>query len=91
MTRMELPGNALLPAIVERYARLLSSIGAEAGKRPLVLPNTDFFPDRYTGDEASAATLAHRMMRHAGLDDVPLTTLVVEDADPRPLPAGGPA
>jgi hypothetical protein len=79
---MELPDKAGLAAIVERYARLLERVGSEAGERALVLPNADFFPDRFTPDEASVATLVDRMMAHAGLADIPLTTRVVAEDGP---------
>jgi len=81
---MELLADAVRIAIVERYARLLSAVGREIGVRPLVLPNATCFPDRFTGDEESASQLVERMRVHAGLEDVPLGTRVVEaDAPPR--------
>jgi hypothetical protein len=85
---MDFPEPQARPAIVERYARLLASFGREIGKRPLVLPNADFFPDRFTGDGPSASALVERMMGHAGLSDVPLRTRVVEDQEPE-SPHGG--
>lgn len=66
-------------SIVERVARVLASVGAELGERKLVLPNGDSFPDRFTPDAAGLSTLVACMLRHAGLDDVPVTTRVVED------------
>jgi hypothetical protein len=75
--RMELPSSDVLPGIVERCARLLSSIGHDLGKRPLVLPTAEFFPDRFVGDAESAAALVARMAGHAGLSDVPLSTRVI--------------
>jgi hypothetical protein len=78
----ELPHRDALSGIVERYARLSSSVGESIGERPLVLPNGEFFPDRFTNDEASARRLVSRMAAHAGLEDVPLTTRVVEEDEP---------
>jgi hypothetical protein len=78
----ELPDKAALSAIVERYARLLADIGDHVGRRPLVLPDADFFPDRFTGDATSAGRLVERMASHAGLGDVPLTTRVVSEEEP---------
>lgn len=69
-------------ATLERYARLLSIAGAEIGERPLVLPNKNSFPDRFTPDPLGLSTLVGCMLRHAGLDDVPVTTRVVEEIPP---------
>jgi hypothetical protein len=69
-------------ATLERYARLLSSAREEIGERPLVLPNKDSFPDRFTPDARGLATLVGCMLRHAGLDDVPVITRVVEETPP---------
>src|SRR5262249_50241440 len=81
-TVFELPHRDALGPIIERYARVLSGAGDCLGDRPLVLPNGEFFPDRFTGDESSAGRLVSRMMEHAGLGDVPLTTRVVSEDEP---------
>lgn len=86
---MDFPGPAERRGIVERYARLLGAVGHEIGERPLVLPDSTFFPDRFTGDAASAAALVERMMLHAGLSDVPLSTRVVDDPEPESPHGGG--
>ena len=86
---MDFPEPALRPAIVERYARILATFGHEIGKRSLVLPSAEFFPDRYTGDGASASRLVERMMEHAGLSDVPLTTRIIDGEEPESPHAGG--
>jgi hypothetical protein len=85
---MEFPDPALRRPIVERYARLLARLDREIGVRPLVLPTGEFFPDRFSGDEASAGALVDRMMDHAGLSDVPLATRVVVEQEPEPLHGG---
>jgi hypothetical protein len=85
---MDFPEAAQRRGIVERYARLLERCGREIGERPLVLPDSTFFPDRFTGDGHSAAALVERMMLHAGLSDVPLSTRVVQDPEPE-SPHGG--
>ncbi len=86
---MDFPEPSLRPAIVERYARFIATFGPGIGKRPLVLPNAEFFPDRFTGDGASASRLVERMMDHAGLSDVPLTTRVIDGEEPESPHAGG--
>jgi hypothetical protein len=76
---MDFPAEDALVAIVERYARLLSDVESELGPRGLVLPNGQSFPDRFTPDAEGARTLVARMLAHAGLEDVPLTTRVVDE------------
>jgi len=51
-----------LTAIVERLGCLLAALRDDLGHRPLVLPTAEFFPDRFTGDEASAERLVARML-----------------------------
>jgi hypothetical protein len=74
---MELPLDAAR-LLIERYARLLEQRGDEIGKRPLVLPTAEFFPDEFRGDAASLRRLVKRMRRHAGLADVPIRANVLE-------------
>jgi len=86
---MELPDKAGLSAILERYARLLAATGSDLGERPLVLPNGEFFPDRFTRNESGVATLVERMAEHAGLDDVPIAVSVIAEEGPEAPHAGG--
>lgn len=81
---MQLPPVQVTRAVVQRYARLLHRYGPELGKRPLVLPTADFFPDPFTGDPESAALLSLRMQEHAGLLDVPIECRVVTPGMPAP-------
>jgi hypothetical protein len=74
---MQLPEDTLLKPLVELYARLLVRLGDELGSRPLVLPSSEFFPDRFRGDEDSVQALVARMQGHAGLEDIPLTATVL--------------
>lgn len=76
---MDFPTQEALVAIVERYARLLSDVAAELGSRGLVLPNGQSFPDPFTPDRAGAETLVGRMLAHAGMEDVPFSTRVVDE------------
>lgn len=73
---MELPELARRREIVRRYAHLLCQFSSELGERPLVLQTGEFFPDPFTGDEASLARLVLRLQQHAGLDDIPIETRV---------------
>jgi hypothetical protein len=86
---MELPERQELSAVVERYARFLARSGHEVGTRPLVLPNGDFFPDRFERDEPSVARLVGRMLEHAGMGDVPLKVSVVDEDGPEAPHDGG--
>jgi hypothetical protein len=74
---VDFPDEPALRELVRRWARLHAERGGEIGTRPLVLPTAEFFPDPFTGDAGSAAALVARMQRHAGIDDVPITTEVV--------------
>lgn len=74
---MQLPPLQVTRAVIQRYARLLLRYGDELGTRPLVLPNSDFFPDRFERDEASLARLVARMQEHAGMSDIPIETAII--------------
>lgn len=74
---MELPAPPALRGVIQRYAALLARLGGEFGARPLVLPNGDFFPDRFEPNEDSARALVRRMQRHAGIDDIPVKVAVI--------------
>ncbi|HEY6556413.1 MAG TPA: hypothetical protein VI072_04040 [Polyangiaceae bacterium] len=69
---MELPGLPLVRELVIRYARVIEQFGGEIGRRPLVLPNSAFFPDEFRGDDASLQRLVSRMAEHAGMADIPI-------------------
>ncbi|HVU03670.1 MAG TPA: hypothetical protein VHE30_18050 [Polyangiaceae bacterium] len=86
---MDLPQAEGLKPILERWARLLARSGPDLGERPLVLPNAEFFPDRFTKDPASAGRLVERMLGHAGMTDVPLAVRVVSEEGPEAPHEGG--
>lgn len=69
---MELPGLPLVRELVIRYARVLEQFAGEIGRRPLVLPNSAFFPDEFRGDDVSLQRLVSRMAEHAGMADIPI-------------------
>ncbi len=79
---MQLPPPQVTRAVIQRYARIIARYQAELGKRPLVLPNSTFFPDEFMGDERSLGRLVQRMQEHAGMGDIPMVaTVVPRDAD----------
>lgn len=69
---MQLPELPVRAKWVKRYAGLLATFSAELGSRPLVRQTAEFFPDAFTGDEASVARVLRRLQSHAGMADVPL-------------------
>jgi hypothetical protein len=70
-------------ALARRYAAVVDELELEAGEPLLVLPNAEFFPDRFTGDEASLGLLAARIQGYAGLEDVRIDTRLRGDAAPK--------
>lgn len=79
--------DASFRALAGRYARLVDDLELERGEPLLVLPNAEFFPDRYSGDAASLEGLVARMQGYAGLEDVEIKTTVV--GEPAPPKGGG--
>jgi hypothetical protein len=74
---MDLPANDACRELVRRYAGLLDTFAAELGERPMVLPNSDFFPDAFRADEASVHRLVRRLCKHAGMSDIPIDVRLV--------------
>jgi hypothetical protein len=66
--------DAAIRALACRYAAIVDELDLEVGEPLLVLPTAEFFPDRFTGDEASVARLAARIQGYAGLEDVRVDT-----------------
>src|SRR5687768_1410074 len=56
--------------LAQRYARLVDELEIDTGEPLLVLPNAEFFPDRFTGDQDSVGLLLSRMQGYAGLEEV---------------------
>ena len=57
---------------MQHFALLSERLGLLEIRRPLVLPNGEFFPDHFNGDEASVQRMLERMLSHAGLSDMAL-------------------
>ncbi len=74
---MQLPTVQVTRAIIQRYARICARHGSDLGQRPLVLPNGNFFPDTFRGDAESAELITKRMCEHAGIEDIPIRTVVM--------------
>ena len=67
---MDLPSSEVRQALVAAYAHVLVSLDLLSAERALVLPNGEFFPDVFTGDQASVQRLLDRLLEHAGLSEM---------------------
>jgi hypothetical protein len=76
---MLLPSDDTIRPLIAAVAALRVAFGKEFGERRLVLPNATFFPDVFQPDLKGAARLVARMQAHAGMADIPLTTVLVSD------------
>jgi hypothetical protein len=72
---MDLPAEPQLRWILSKTATLLE-LGAEP-VRGLVVPNAEFFPDRFDGTPKSVAALMARVQDHAGLADLKVELTIV--------------
>lgn len=61
---------------MQRYSRLIASKAGELGRRPMVLPNGEFFPDAFRADAPSLKRLVKTMQGLAGMDDIPIRTQI---------------
>jgi hypothetical protein len=61
-------GDGEVTLLARQYAKVLRSLGVRTGEPLLVLPNGDFFPDRFQGDQASIEALVARLSGYAGLE-----------------------
>ncbi|HYQ46897.1 MAG TPA: hypothetical protein VER11_33230 [Polyangiaceae bacterium] len=69
---MELPNSEVRHGLVAAYAEVVERLDLMSTERALVLPNGEFFPDVFTGDEASVQRMLDRLLEHAGLADMAL-------------------
>ena len=72
MGLMELPPREVRHGLVAAYAEVVHYLGLSTVERALALPNGEFFPDLFTGDEASVQRMLDRLLEHAGLSDMAL-------------------
>jgi hypothetical protein len=73
------------------YARLVLGLGLAQGEPLLILPSSEFFPDRFTGNQASVEGLCARIQGYAGLEDVRIEALVVGEASVEQASGCGPS
>lgn len=86
---MQLPELPLLKVVVQRYAEVVDELDLTPGEQALILPTNEWFPDRFTGDQASFEALVARMQGYAGLEEIELEAqLVGADGSPACGPSG---
>lgn len=85
---MVLPSEEVFRSVIRNAAQLHHGLRAEIGRRPLVLPNGKFFPDKFTADELSVERLMRRIQEHAGMTDVPIQTRILGGPGTKDKPAG---
>jgi hypothetical protein len=79
---MDLPNDEIRRALVSAYAHVVERVeilSVKSDTRPLLLPNGEFFPDVFTGDQASVQRLLDRMLEHAGLADMAVVARLRND------------
>ena len=75
-----LPDLSELGALSRRYAAVSAALELEFGEQPLVLPDGEWFPDKFQGDLESVERLLCRMQGYAGLEATEIT-LALAGAD----------
>lgn len=68
-----LPDLSELGALTQRYAAVTAALELESGEQPLVLPNGEWFPDKFQADLESVERLLCRMQGYAGLEATEIT------------------
>src|SRR6185295_3223367 len=66
----EAPDAATAAALLDQLARLVAVAGWARFVRPPVVPGPAAFPDRWEPSAAGIATVARRLLAHAGADDL---------------------
>ena len=86
---MDLPPISRLRGVVERYAETLEALELTAGEQPLLLPNAEWFPDRFAGDEESLGLLTARMQGYAALEGVDVEPRLIGEVASEACGTGG--
>lgn len=68
-----LPELGELGTLTRSYAAVSAALELERGDQPLVLPNGEWFPDKFQGDLESVERLLCRMQGYAGLEATEIT------------------
>lgn len=86
---MQLPEVPFQKLVIRRYAQALEALRLTPGEQPLVLPTSEWFPDRFTGDQASFEGLVARMQGYAGLEDQEIEAVLVGAEEGKSCDTGG--
>jgi hypothetical protein len=86
---MDLPAIAELRLGVQRYAEALAALELSSGEQPLLLPTSDWFPDRFSADQDSFERLVARMQGYAGLEAVELEARLIGEVEGANCGTGG--
>lgn len=78
---MELPTHEARRDLVAAYAAVLARVEVTRQEHALVLPSGQFFPDVFTGDEASVQRMLDRLLEHAGLSDMAIEVRIHGESD----------
>ncbi len=79
---MDLPSEAARRAILTSLARHFDDWEDALGTAELVLPNSDYFPDAFTNDQASVERLFQRMCSYVPIaSDLPIALVAIDDED----------
>jgi hypothetical protein len=65
----------------DRYAWLTARFGDEAFLQPMVLPTTEFFPERFDGSLAALESVMHRIAERLGVASSSLQLELFDDGD----------
>ena len=76
---MEFPSDTTVRWLVHRTAALLTRQQDPNVKRPVVLPNGEFFPDDFDGDAGSVNLLFWRLQEHGKLTDLDVELRFIDD------------
>jgi hypothetical protein len=78
---VQIPSDSNISHLATSYAKLVDSLDEGVSEPLLVLPNNEFFPDKFRADEASVAALVARMQGYAGLEEVDVDVRVIGELE----------
>jgi hypothetical protein len=73
--------EAEVTRVARSYAGVVHDLGLACGDALLVLPNGEFFPDTFTGDQGSVELMLARLLGYTALDDVTVSVQLVGEVD----------
>jgi len=77
-----LPDTSEQTELITRLAAVIAAAGYEHFvSTPILLPDSKFFPDRWTADSAGVHRLTKRLLQYAGVGDLGVDMVSYEDED----------